>query len=227
MKKAGRIVIIVAIIIALFAVIFLSSSTKTPNSEQVLDTQTTLGDLEAKNYYVLYTDLTCPYCAVLGQTIVHNEDEFEKWLSDNNVLWEVRITDFLYEYSGSEYSRPAAEATYCAKNEGKFWDFYRAAMEKMYQDYQSKGINVSKTSPRMTNLPDDYWNKIGKSVGLGEKFDNCLKNHESLAEVEAVTEKAAKEANGVPYVIYNGKEGNIDGTNGWNTLRSYLETGLK
>ena len=114
MNKAGRIAIIVAIIIAIGTLVILSSSTKPSTAEQVWDEQTTIGSLEAKNHYVLYTDIMCPYCAVLGQTIIHNQDDFNQWLADNDVLWEVRITDYLYEGSGVEYSRPAAEAIYCA-----------------------------------------------------------------------------------------------------------------
>ena len=170
MNKAGRIAIIAAIIIAIGALVILSSSTKPSTAEQVWDEQTTIDSLEAKNHYVLYTYIMCPYCAVLGQTIIHNQDEFNQWLADNDVLWEVRVTDYLYEYSDFDYSRPAAEAIYCAKNEDKFWDYYTTALEKLYQDYQSKGIAVSKTAQQIKNLPDNYWQKIGESVGLGDDF---------------------------------------------------------
>lgn len=227
MKKVGRIIILVAVIVLLFVVIITSTTTKPSVADQIWDEQTTMGNKEAKNYYVLYTDMMCPYCAVLAQTIIHNEDKFEQYLADNDVLWEVRLTDYLYEGSGVATSRPAAEAAYCAKNEGKFWDFYHVAMEQMYQDYQSKGIGISKTSPQIKNVPDDYWKKIGEKVGLGEKFVNCMSNHDTVAEIQANTQKAAQVTEGIPYIYYNGKAGMIDGTNGWDTLKAYLDSGLK
>ncbi len=227
MNKAGRIAIIAAIIIAIGALVILSSSTKPSTAEQVWDEQTTIGSLEAKNHYVLYTDIMCPYCAVLGQTIIHNQDEFNQWLADNDVLWEVRVTDYLYEYSDFDYSRPAAEAIYCAKNEDKFWDYYTTALEKLYQDYQSKGIAVSKTAQQIKNLPDNYWQKIGESVGLGDDFKTCLDTHATANEVEETTAKASKVISGLPSVFYNGEEGAIDGTRGWDILKTYLNTGLK
>lgn len=227
MQKVGRIAIIAAIIVVIGALIIVSSLGQKSTADQAWNEQTVIGDLNAKNHYVLYTDLMCPYCAVLGQTIIHNQDKFNQWLTDNNVSWEVRVTDYLYEYSGVEYSRPAAEAIYCATNEGKFWDYYSAALEKLYQDYQSKGVAVSKTSPQIKNLPDDYWYKIGKSVGLGDDFKTCLDTHATVEAIEEATDKAANIINGLPAVFYNGEEGAIDGTRGWDTLKSYLETGLK
>lgn len=227
MKKVGRIALLAGIAILLFVAIITSTTKKTSLTDQIWDIRTTMGSTDAKNYYVLYTDMVCPYCAVLAQTIIHNEEEFEKFLAERDVLWEVRLTDYLYEGSGVANSRPAAEAGYCARNEGKFWEFYHAAMEQMYQDYQSKGIGVSKTSPQIGTLPDDYWKKIGASVGLGDSFVNCMKNHDTVEEIEANTAKAARVTQGVPYVFYNGEEGSIDGTNGWNTLKGYLSTGLK
>lgn len=228
MQKAGRIAIIVAIIVAIGALISISLFTgQKSTAEQVWDQQTTIGSLEAKNHFVLYTDIMCPYCAVLGQTIIHNQDEFKQWLADNDVLWEVRITDYLYEGSDIDSSRPAAESIYCAKNEGKFWDYYSAALEKLYQDYQSKGVAISKTSPQIKNLPDDYWYKIGQSVGLGESFKDCLDTHATAEAVEDATAKTAKVVSGMPSVFYNGEEGAIDGTRGWDILKTYLKTGLK
>ena len=219
---------ILAIAVVLFLIVIISLTSKTPISEQVWNPATTLGDAETANHhYILYTDVMCPYCAVLAQTIQHNQSEFENWLSEHKVLYEVRATDYLYEGGSSKYSRPAAEATYCATRENKFWDFYHAAMEKMYKEYQSKGIGISKTSPQISNLPDDYFLKIGHSVGLGETFDNCIKNHETVSEIEENTKKAAKVAEGVPFMVYDGKAGGIDAQNGWDGVKLYLETGLK
>lgn len=219
---------IVIIALALFFIIIFSLTKKKDIGNQVWDIRTTLGDPEtATHHYVLYTDLMCPYCAVLAQTIQHNQSEFEAWLAEHKVLYEVRATDYLYEGANSKNSRPAAEAAFCATREDKFWDFYHAAMEQMYKDYQSKGIGVSKSSPQIPELKDDYFLKIAHSVGLGDSFDECFKNHFTVAEITEKTQKAAKVTNGVPYMFYDGTSGGIDASGGWETVKLYLETGLK
>lgn len=232
MSKAAkwvRIGAVAAVVVVLILVIVLSSSTVKPSiSEQVWDTRTTLGDAEtATNHFILYTDLVCPYCAVLGQVLTQNADEFEQWVRDNKVLYEVRVTDYLFEGMGNEYSRPSAEATYCATREDRFWDYYHAAMNKMYEDYQSKGIGVSKTSEQMKNVPDDYFLKIGKSIGLSNDFEKCVKNHETVDEITEKTGKALKVTNGVPFMFYNGVGGGVDATDGWPEVKMYFREGLK
>lgn len=117
-------------------------------------------------------------------------EEFRDYLAEHKILFEIRLTDALYEGGGSQYSRDAAEGAYCAAREDKFWEFYHAALQALWDDYHSKGIGDSKTSPAIQNLPSDYWLKIGHNVGLGERFDQCLQNHEAVAEIENNTYRA-------------------------------------
>ena len=73
MNKIGRTVAIVGVIVALFAVIILNSSTKQSAADQVWDRAATMGDAEAKNLYVMYTDIMCPYCVAFSQVVMENE----------------------------------------------------------------------------------------------------------------------------------------------------------
>ena len=171
MSKIWRSIAIIGVVIALFAVIILNSSTKQSAADQVWNQAATVGDLESKNFYVMYTDLMCPYCDYFSRAVMDNQAEFEQYLADNNILFEVRLTDYLYEANGSQYSRDAAEAAYCAMREDKFWDFYHGALTALDQDYHSKGIGDSKTSPAIKNLPADYWPNIGHKAGLGDQLD--------------------------------------------------------
>lgn len=221
MNKIARVAALCAVGGLLLTAIVTSTSNKVNPSEQIWDTRTTIGNVDAKNYYVMYTDLMCPYCDILTRELIENEDDFNKFIADNNILFEVRVTDMLYDSVGSDYSRQSATATYCAKNEDKFFDYYHAAVMALYNDYHSKGIGDSKTSPAITNLPEDYWVKIGENIGLGENFANCYYNNDTLDEVIENTTKAEHSAEGLPYFVLNSEK--ISGYSsdwGWEALFS-------
>ena len=167
MKKALRIIGIVAIIAIIIAAIVASMNIKPSNSEKVWDTATTVGNPEAKNYFIIYSDLVCPYCIAFENAIVENEEEFQEYIKQNDILVEVRLSDFLYEYGESNpiNSRYSAVATYCAKNEGKFWDYYNSAVTTVWNEY-FKDLGKGAFT-KMSGLTKDYWINIGKKIGLG------------------------------------------------------------
>ena len=61
MGKVLRIIAIVLVGGLLLVGIIVSSSTKAP-TDPIWDTATIMGNPEAKNHYITYTDVTCPYC---------------------------------------------------------------------------------------------------------------------------------------------------------------------
>lgn len=219
---------ITGVIVALFAIIIASSSTQSSPAGQVWNEAATVGNLDAKNYYIMYTDLMCPYCDVFSRVVMNNWDEFTAYLEENDILFEVRLTDYLAEAGSSTYSRAAAEAAYCAMHENKFWDFYHGAISALWRDYHSKGIGDSKTSPAIKNLPDDYWLKIGHGAGLGETFDDCIANHGAADELDKNTSRALQVAQGMPYFKFNRfTTAGFDSSWDWDYVKMYLDSGLK
>ena len=199
-------------------------------SELAWDKNATIGSESAKRHYVMYTDLACPYCDVFSRIVHDNYDEFKQFITDNNILFEVRLSEFLYEYGEHkpDMSRWSAEAAYCASSEGRFWDYYYAAIDTLYQDYHSKGIGVSKTAPKIEGMTEAYWLNIGKNIGLSENFDSCYNEHKMLSKVQENTQKAAKQVQGgLPYFKF-GKfsTGGFDQSWGWKEVKEYLEAGL-
>ena len=77
-KKVIRIVALVLIGAVILALIVFSSLKGSSNEEKVWDARTTIGEMNAKNYYVMYTDLACPYCSVFSRSIMENEEEFKR-----------------------------------------------------------------------------------------------------------------------------------------------------
>ena len=73
MKKALRIVGVVAVIGLLLAAIISSMTHKTPNSEIVWDEDMTVGNMDAKNYFIIYSDIACPYCIAFENAIIEHE----------------------------------------------------------------------------------------------------------------------------------------------------------
>ncbi len=227
MKRTLRTVAIIAVVVAVFALIITSMSAKQSLSEQVWDQNTTIGSLDADNYYIMYTDLICPYCDVFSRAVMEHWDEFQAYLDEHDILFEIRLTDALYEGSGIQYSRDAAEATYCAAREDKFWEFYHGALGALWDDYHSKGIGVSKTATPIKNLPDDYWLEVGHKAGLGDSFDNCVKNHETVAVIEDNTRRAMQTAEGMPSFKFNRfTTSGFDNSWGWDYVKMYLDAGL-
>lgn len=227
MKRILRTGGIILVIVLLFALVISSLSRKTPLADQVWDEKTTVGSLEADNYYIMYTDLLCPYCDVFSRAVMEHWDEFEAYLAEHDILFEVRLTDTLYEGSGVQYSRDAAEAAYCAAREDKFWEYYHGALAALWEDYHSKGIGVSKTSAPIKNLPADYWLEIGHEQGLGAAFDNCVENHEAVADIERNTRRAMQTAEGMPTFKFNRfTTSGFDNSWGWDYVKMYLDAGL-
>ena len=174
MKKTLRIISIIAVVGILIAAIVASMSSKPTNAEIVWDDQMTIGNIDAKNYFIIYSDLVCPYCVAFENAIVEHEEDFQNYIKDNDILVEIRLSDFLYEYGESRPidSRYSAVATYCAKNEGKFWDYYNRAISTIWNDYFKKSGKSAVKS--MSSLDKSYWIKIGEKVGLGDNFKSCV-----------------------------------------------------
>lgn len=227
MIKALKTGAVIGVALILIVLIILSASAKPDAVDQAWNKATVVGDMEAKNHYIMYTDLMCPYCDVFSRTVLEHWDEFKDYLDEHKIAFEIRLTDYLYEGSDIEASRDAAEGAYCAMREDKFWDYYHGAIQALWDDYHSKGIGDSKTSPAITNMPDDYWIKIGRKAGLGEDFDNCMKGHETREEITKNTYRALQTAQGMPYFKFNKfTMAGFDNKWGWDYVLRYLDAGL-
>lgn len=228
MKKAARVAGIIAIVILLFAAIIASMNNKPSNSEKVWDKAMTIGNPEAKNYFVIYSDLVCPYCIAFENAILEHEDEFQQYLKDNDILFEVRISDFLYEFGETNpiNSRYTAVASYCARNEGKFWDYYNLAISTIWNNYFK---NSGKSAlAQIAKLDKKFWIKLGDKVGLGEDFATCVENDEPLEEIQQNAEKTARLVTGLPAFKLNSYSPpgfSMDGT--WEDVKAYFDEGLR
>lgn len=229
MKKFLRIFGIVVVVVAIIAAIVVSMNNNKPsNAERIWDEQMTVGNLEAKNYFIIYSDLVCPYCIAFENAIVENEDSFKEYIAKNDILVEVRLSDFLYEYGEANpvNSRYSAVATYCAKKEGRFWDYYDKAVSHVWNDF-FKDLGKSAVS-KMSRIDQRYWKDIGKLIGLDESFTDCVDNEETLDEIKANAAKSSKLINGMPYFKFNNfTSSGFDLSWGYDYVLKYFEAGLE
>lgn len=227
MKKAIRIISIILVIGILIAAIIASMNSKPSNAEKVWDEQMTVGNLEAKNYFIIYSDLVCPYCVAFENAIVEHEDDFKNYIAENDILVEIRLSDFLYEFGESRpiNSRYSAIASYCAKEEGKFWDYYNKAVTTVWKDYfKDLGKGAFK---QMANLDKSYWIKIGEKAGLSDSFKSCVEGNKTLETVEKNAAKSAKLIDGMPYFKFNNyTSSGFDLSWGWDYVQMYFQAGL-
>lgn len=228
MKKVLSIIGIVVIIVIIIAAIAASMMPKEHDTaKEVWDQATTVGNINAKNHFIIYSDLVCPYCVAFENAIVENEDEFKKYIESNDILVEVRLSDFLYEYGQSNpvHSRYSAVATYCAKKEGKFWDYYNLAITKVWNDYFEK-LGKSAFSS-MGKIGQEYWINIGHEIGLGDEFDSCVQNQDPLDEIKENAAKSARLIDGMPYFKFNDYVASgFDLSWGWSYVQMYFQAGL-
>lgn len=230
-KKAGkiaRIIGIVAIVCVIVAAMIISFTHKVPNSEKVWDKDTTVGNMDAENYFIIYSDIACPYCVAFENAIVEHEEEFQKYIEENDVLVEIRLSDYLYEYGQTNpiSSKYGAEATYCAKKEGRFWDYYNLVIATVWKDFFGA---LGKSAYSSLNAKDkNYWIDLGKGIGFSEDFKKCVQNDETLPEIKENARKTVEYISGLPYFKFNKYilEGfSLD--QGWDHVLNHFNLGLK
>lgn len=225
---------VIFIIVVLFLSIALTSAPKNQDLNGIRDERTILGDKKAKNHYIMMTDIMCPYCDVFSRLAMENQEKFDKYLKDHNIVFEVRVTDFLYENNMDKrgFSRMGAEAIACATDQNRFWDYYHQAIRRLWEDYHSKGIGSSKNAPAIKDLTPAYWESIASDVKLDNSFKSCLSEHKMLETVkqntaDATTLMLRHNLGGMPSFKFNNFTSSGFDTNwDYSYVERYLAAGL-
>lgn len=233
----GRIVrfLVIGVIIAVFLILTLTLSPKNQDLTNIRDSRTIIGDQSAKNHYVMLTDVMCPYCDVFSRLAMENEEKFKKYLKDHDIVFEIRMTDYLHEQGMDSlgFSKMGAEAIACATEQNRFWDYYHQVIRRLWRDYHSKGIGSSKTAPKITDITNDYWLSIAKEVKLDDSFKDCFLEHQMQNTVkrntlDAITYMARYGLGGMPSFRFNQRPlSGFDNNWGYDYVERYLEAGLK
>lgn len=184
-----------------------------------------LGEADAPNKFVRYTDYFCPYCADLQQET--SSDKFRKeYVDSGKVGYEARIITVLSEQSVN--TDQGAEAAHCAADQDKFWEYSDDIVPRIKEDFFDKGIGVKNVAnpKQIEKLDIAYFQKSAKTANMDvDKFTTCVKNKTHAKQIEKDTQKAINYGvTGLPYVAINDfSTSGFQG--GWQGLELLLKQG--
>jgi len=139
------------------------------------------GEINAPVQLIIYSDFACPVCADFSPALETLKNEF----GDELVI---AFRHFPLNYH--QAALPAALASECAAEQGKFWDMHN----KLFTLNQSRQMSISNFS------------EAARELELNEdKFNNCLdqeKYKDKVLEQVAAGEQAG--VNGTPTIFING-----------------------
>jgi len=151
--------------------------------EPVADDEHIKGAKKAKITLVEYSDFQCPYCGAFEPTI---DQVLEKYPDDVRVVYRHFPLRSIHPNAA-----PAANASECAAEQGKFWEFH------------------AKLFVNQEGLSTAFYSSIAKEIGLNvSKFDSCVSSNKFAADVQADEASAqAAGGRGTPYSILVGPNG--------------------
>ncbi|MFH1711968.1 MAG: DsbA family protein [Patescibacteria group bacterium] len=141
-----------------------------------------LGDInKAKVVLVEYSDFECSYCSRHHPTMVQITEEF-----GDDVAWVYRHLPLT---SIHPQAQPAALASECAAEQGKFWEF----ADEMFANQASLG--------------DDFYEEVADNLGLDvDKFMDCYESEKYAGDVsEDETTALMAGVGGTPATFINGQ----------------------
>ena len=137
------------------------------------------GAASAPIQIVEYSDFQCPYCSRVNPTLEQVKEKYGD---------KVALAFHNFPLPMHKEAPRAGEASYCAQDQGKFWEYHDVLFENQRA------------------MSDDDLKKYADTVGLdAAKFAECLETNKYAARVEA--DKKSGEANGVsgtPAFFING-----------------------
>jgi protein-disulfide isomerase len=166
-----------------------------------------MGDPEARVKIIIYSDFQCVYC-------MHYWEETEPLIIENyietgQVYYEYRsFGDFLGPDSAT-----AAEAAYCAGDQGQFWSYH----DILFLNWTGEGSG-DYSSARLQGYAD--------ALGLDVKdFSDCLENGKYKYKVEEdVTSARADDIKATPSFLINGEL--VEGALPYSAFENEIEAAL-
>ena len=168
----------------------------------------TLGDPGAPVKLIEYADFQCPYCRQYWQDT--EQQVIENYVKTGKVYYEYRsVGGFL-----GEESQAAAEAVYCAGDQGKFWQ-YRDALFSHWT-----GENVGDFTPERLQ-------QYAASLGLDRvAFEQCLSSGKQSGRVQQDLDNAKRDGiKATPSFLINGKL--IEGAAPFATFQQVIDEALQ
>ena len=176
-KQVTTFLIVAVVLIVAFSLIYFLPRKKVAGPS--------MGNPEAPVKVEQFSNYTCSHCQNFA---LNMEDSFRETYIDTG---KVYLTYYNYQFTDDE-SADAAEATYCAGEQGKFFEFKK----QVYMNLQYPGV-----------FAEDSLNNYAKLVGLNmSKFQECLASDKHVNTVtEARNYAQMQKVQYTPSFMVNGK----------------------
>ena len=176
-----------------FISLFLLSACTSPSGD---NRPRMLGNPDAKVLIEEFSDAECPACSIISpaaESLVRNNPDL------------ARLEYYHFPLSYHPYAFIAAEASECAGDQGKFFEY------------------LSVLFANQPSLSEDYLYNVADSLDLDRTaFDTCLKNHHYKAKIIAhMAEGKKRGLPGTPTFYVNGQMVQWSGAE---TFKAYLES---
>ncbi|MCX6749314.1 MAG: thioredoxin domain-containing protein [Candidatus Pacearchaeota archaeon] len=168
------------------------------------DLYPSLGPENAKDVVIEFSDFQCPFCAIVSglpswlQTYQTQYADLINSAGKIQAMAEQGKLRFIYvpmSFLGEE-SVYAAEAAYCAHEQGKFWEMHDA----IFTAHDSKENNGKYSIANLKILAKNI-------QGLDtSKFNKCLDDEKYATAVETTSSQASTAASGTPTFYVNGEK---------------------
>ena len=181
---------------------------QTPSDASYPQNANTMGDPNAPVKIIEYADFQCPYCRAFSQQT--EPQILETYVKTGKVFFEYRSVG---AFIGPE-SASAAEAAYCAGDQGKFWPYH----DTLYANWTGENVGDFSTA----NLQ-----KYAASLGLDQTtFDACLSGGKYVERVQQDVNNARSDGvRATPSFLVNGKM--IKGAQPFSVFQQTIEAALQ
>ena len=172
-----------------------------PVEVKITNSDHLLGSSKAKVTIVEFSDFQCPFCGRFYPSVKQALAEYKD---------KIR---FVYRHfpldSIHPNAKPAAEASECAGDQGKFWEFH----DKLFENQDKLG--------------DAFYQKIAGDLKLDvKKFNGCLASDKYLPKIDADYQSGiAAGVQGTPHTLVNGVA--VSGAVPYEQLKAVIDAELK
>ncbi len=150
-----------------------------------------MGPANAKVVVQEFADFQCPYCRQFHDNIL--PQVISQYIATGKIRFEYHHFIVIDQNVGGTESRRAAEASECANDQGRFWDYFNM----LFTNQGSEGSGA---------FSDARLEAFAASLGLNtSQFNACLTSGQDASKVTADEAKAASlNLSGTPSVLVNG-----------------------
>ena len=208
-RRSGRWFVIGAVILVVLVVAgvaFALASQGKGAAVQDASSEKSKGAATAQVVVEEFADFQCPACRRFFEGPARQLEE--EYVSTGKVKFVFRH----YAFLGQE-SRWAAEASECANEQGRFWDYY----DKLFTEQGGENVGVF-SKPNLQRFAGE--------LGLdAARFNQCLTSGKYTASVfEDINQAASKGVRGTPTLFVNGQP--VDRGSDYAVLRQAIEAAL-